>query len=103
MNDVFDTLSSLFDRPEEELAIQYCNDATENIDDEHVFDWCAERILYTDVQRREGANIMPFLERFPYTDRILFISAVSKVVGTYWLANGGVPADSRNLAAKMNY
>ena len=103
MNDVFDEFHKFFTNPEEELALRYCNEATENIDDDHVFSWCSERPMYDDILRLEGPNVNHFLLAFPQIDRILFVSAITKVCNTFWLANGGVPPDSRNLAAKMNY
>jgi hypothetical protein len=103
MNDVFDEFHKDFTRPEEELALRYCNEATQNIDDDHVYDWAEERLNYNEVLRREGPNIDKLLTRFPKIDRVLFVSAITKVCGTYWLANGGTPPNSDNLAAKMDY
>lgn len=89
---------------EEKSALAYCNHATENLDEEFVFDWSYERIMYDDLVEYEGDDTAAWVRRDAgKLDVILFRSAITKVCGAYCLDNGWTPPDSRNLAAKMNY
>lgn len=103
MKDPFDPYYAQFRQPEEAQALHFCNELVENIDEEHIFDWASQRLMYEDLMRLEGGNIALLLKRHPELDPILFASAVSKVAVAYWLDHGGVPANDSNLQNKMNY